>query len=581
METYYVMKDHLKANADPVTAMHPATKQYIDNKALNVDGARFTSGTIAVSKLPAFSGQVTTQAGGNVLTLGDVVTPGVYNSFNINNRGRVVGASYIDTDTNNLSWTIVKDKSTTLAGFDITDVVKTGGDTVAAIQTSDTQSSDSKATITKSTVDTAVGQVQFAQVQTGEVVRLPTPTTPAGYLRANGGLVDKTAYAALYAILGEVYKKSTVDTFGYIGYPWQQQSLFNTSNTSSTLTWSAETALSAGTYSYQSVVTKNRVYLFSGLGADTVRRTYTAPINTDGTLGAWVVTTNTFPAQLQYSASFATKNRVYVIGGMNGFTNTKTVYTAPINADGTLGTWTTATNFPTDVFGHSAFVTKNRVYVVGGDTGVFMTNTNYHKTIYTAPINEDGTIGTWTTAGSMLNSFLTNQVVVTPKRVYLLGSVASDGTATTPTQSAPINADGTLGSWVAGTALPTNFRLGTVVSNSTRVWLLGGYTASSINKTVYTAPINTDGTLGAWATAGSLLYGCAMGSAFITSSRIYLAGGVVGASSVSANVQSASFAGGFNDYLTLAASGGVDPNSFYLPDYTSKETDKLYYYVKS
>ena len=45
-----------------------------------------------------------------------------------------------------------------------------------------------------------------------------------------------------------------------------------------------------------------------------------------------------------------------------------TVYTAPINADGTLGTWTTGTSLPSVLCSSQAIVTKNRVYLLGGYT---------------------------------------------------------------------------------------------------------------------------------------------------------------------------------------------------------------------
>jgi len=79
------------------------------------------------------------------------------------------------------------------------------------------------------------------------------------------------------------------------------------------------------------------------------------------------------------SQVIVTNNRVYLLGGYSDVA-VSTVYTAPINGDGTLGTWTTGTSLPGVLYGSQVIVTNNRVYLLGGYIGVAV------STVYTAPI---------------------------------------------------------------------------------------------------------------------------------------------------------------------------------------------------
>ena len=112
-----------------------------------------------------------------------------------------------------------------------------------------------------------------------------------------------------------------------------------------------------------------------------------------------------------------------------------------------------------------------------------------------------------------------------------------------------------------------------------RVYLLGGTINGSPSATVYTAPINEDGTLGTWTTGTSLPGTVYASQAIVTKSRVYLLGGYR-ASGLN-TVYQASFSGGLNDYMGLSAITPTDPTNFRLPDYTTKESNGFYYYIKA
>lgn len=346
------------------------------------------------------------------------------------------------------------------------------------------------------------------------------------------------------------------------GRPWRQQYDFNLTQSADITPWATGTSLPGTLIDSQVIVTDSMVHIlggyYNGSFSNGVR---TAPINTDGTLGTWAAGTN-LPGTSGRSQAVVTKNRVYLLGGNYNSQYSTAVLTAPINTDGTLGTWATDTSLPGGNRSWAqAVVTKDRVYLIGGYTG-----TIYLDTVLTAPINQDGTIGTWATTTSLPGTLAYSQAIVTDSRVYLLGG-NYNGSYSSVVLTAPINEDGTLGTWATGTNLPGTLGSSQAIVTNDAVYLLGGYYQGSYKSTVLTAPINTNGTLGTWTTGTSLPGTMGKSQAIVTSSKIYMLGGYYNGANAS-TVLVADFAGGLNDYLDktytietgnaqIASSGGV------------------------
>ncbi len=372
--------------------------------------------------------------------------------------------------------------------------------------------------------------------------------------------------------------------------------------------WIIGTSLPGILASSQAIVTNNRVYLVGGAiaGTTSVSTVYTAPINPDGTLGSWTIGTS-LPGPLQGSQAIVTKNRVYLLGGYINGNVVSTVYTAPINSDGTLGVWTTGTTLPSALQLSSVIITKNRIYLLGGyttqaistvytasisgglndysayyssdvtnymmpgsgrpwqqqyqinetqtsditgwnsnssvlPTGVSLSQIVVTKNrvyvlggygtiptsiVYTATINSDGTLGVWSTDTSLPVTLSHSCSIVTKNRIYLFGGLSVSNSIST-VYTAPINADGTLGTWTTSTALPVNLSHSKALITKNRVYLLGGISNGIITSTIYTAPINADGTLGTWVNSGTLPVGTFENEAFITKNRVYIVGGHTG-----------------------------------------------------
>lgn len=523
----------------PGTPMDAVTKGYVDNAASSFTGSTVL-GTFNSARLPGWSGSDISSAGG-VFTLSTTgVTAGTYSKVTVDDRGRVTaGGSLTTADVPDLSWSKIIGKPSTLAGYGITDVVSLNGGTMTGALTLGASVTGSTQLATKAYVDITIGNSGSSPFVVGDIVYKSTAVTPSGFLRCNGGAVSKTTYAGLYSVLGNTYTPEYVQPGA--GQPWRQQYDINTEQSGDITGWTTGTSLPNFNYRAQVVVTKNKVYLLGGNNAlSNTAEVVVASINTDGTLGTWT-TSVALPASIANAQVIVTKNRVYILGGIVNGVFASTVYTAVINSDGTLGTWVTGTSLPTTIGYAQAIVTKNRVYLIGGiGTSVYTV-----ATVYTAPINTDGTLGTWSAGTSLPETIGRSQAIVTKNRVYLLGGI-TDGGSRDSTYNALINTDGTIGTWTTGGTLPAGVYHSQAVVTKNRVYLLGGMINGTTSLTVYTAAINTDGTVGTWVAGTSLPGTVDETQVVVTKGRIHLIGGWKGGHSNT--VYTAPISGGLNDY---------------------------------
>ena len=388
---------------NPNTALEAATKQYVDSSDLalqtqvtTLQGAvtTFNASTVTLTYVDTKDALKVNKAGDTMT--GQLVLPGAPTlTTHATDKGYV--DTLVTTHTANVALHLTPAQNTLL---DAVTVTSTEINTLSG---------------TTSNIQTQINTLSTTLVPTGTVIEVDTTTTPSKYLRTNGTQVSKTTYAALFAVIGERYAPLMS---GMKGQPWRQQYSFNKAN-STIGTWVANTPLSNNVSNSHVIVTKNRVYLLGGWLNNTSTSTstvYTAPINPNGTLGA-LVNSTPLPVAVGYSQAIVTNNRVYLLGGYVNGIEISTVYTTSINPDGTLGAWVTDTPLPINLADPQAIVTNNRVYLLGGFNGVAALST-----IYTAPINPDGTLGAWVLDTSILPEIITTaQAIITSSRMYLLG----------------------------------------------------------------------------------------------------------------------------------------------------------------
>lgn len=122
-----------------------------------------------------------------------------------------------------------------------------------------------------------------------------------------------------------------------------------------------------------------------------------------------------FPRAGKHWASFVTKDRVYIAGGrLSVGVYSNEVWTAPIDSSGIIGTWTAAPSLPYTTVNPMPIVLETKVFLIGGWSSYTYNQygiTYNYAGICWAPINTDGTIGSWTTLNTNAYAGMLDQMV--------------------------------------------------------------------------------------------------------------------------------------------------------------------------
>jgi N-acetylneuraminic acid mutarotase len=354
-------------------------------------------------------------------------------------------------------------------------------------------------------------------------------------------------------------------------------SLFNVDSTNNAISilgnnsgalsaWSTATNTLPAVRSAQSTVTYNGyVYAIGGGdGSNNPQSTvYYAKLNADGSVGSWTSATNTLPAVRNAHSSVVANGYVYVIGGKNtsGISPVNTVYYAKLNADGSVGTWNTASSLPTSIYFQTSVAANGYVYAIGGKD----TSNTVQTAVYYAKLNADGSLGSWNTASNPLPlARADHSSVVANGYVYVIGGQNSGGSITATVYYAKLNTDGSVGAWTAaGNSLPVNRYVHTSVVSNGYVYVIGGQDGSTVQSTVYYAKLNSDGTVGAWSTTNTLPSARWIHSSVIANGYIYALGGQDNSNAAQSTVYYASTArlqvGANLDLVGLQGQNIADP----------------------
>jgi uncharacterized membrane protein YcaP (DUF421 family) len=289
------------------------------------------------------------------------------------------------------------------------------------------------------------------------------------------------------------------------------------------------------------VVTYNSyIYVLGGssLGGVNYEDVIYAKINTDGTIGTWIKTTNFTTSRISSFGSVAYNGYIYVMGGTNGSTYYNDVQYAPINTDGTIGTWKTTSSFTNIRSGLNAVSYNGYMYIMGGYN---ISNPHYYNDVQYAKIHPNGTLSKWnytynsasttTFAGGFASYRAHFGAVAYNGYLYVMGGLAANNVHFNDVQYAPINTDGTIGTWKTTSSF-TNIRegLGAVAYNG-YLYVMGGdnYIGTSVfyNDVQY-APINPNGSVGTWSTTTNLNSPRSSFGTTINNGYLYVIGGTNG-----------------------------------------------------
>jgi hypothetical protein len=219
-----------------------------------------------------------------------------------------------------------------------------------------------------------------------------------------------------------------------------------------------------------------------------------------GLAASWVQTTSLPDAYVGQSLVYAS-NYLYQAGGSSdsyGFDDGTNVFYTQVHNDGTIGAWTNATSLPEVVVGGAGVAADGFIYVLGGDhynpvDGVF-----FSDIVYYAKVNSDGSLGSWQTTSPLPNNLAGLSASVCNNRIYVIGG-SGDTDLYSNVYSAVIQTDGSLSAWTTQAPLPVALYTQAEAANGF-LYVLGGYinNGNTIVNTVYYTKINADGTLAGW-----------------------------------------------------------------------------------
>jgi len=280
--------------------------------------------------------------------------------------------------------------------------------------------------------------------------------------------------------------------------------------------------------------------------------------------------------------STSTSAYVVVTGGYDGTANTTTVLTNTLNADGTVGaTWSSAANPLPATRAHHALAEADDtnslvtagsryLYVIGGQ----QTSTDAPggtNTVYIASVTaSSGAIGTWTASPNNLPQALVGTTATVHNGyLYVAGGLAAgNNVPTTAVYSAPVNSDGTIGAWTTFTGantLPTARAFGSMFVFGGVIYYIDGDPNNSSapntqgvgDKNVYFASA-VRGSIGTWqVNANSTIHDRAKGVLFTAYGQVIAAEGVYTGAVGSGEMETSTINGANTSNVALNPWGGL------------------------
>lgn len=248
---------------------------------------------------------------------------------------------------------------------------------------------------------------------------------------------------------------------------------------------------------------------------------YSVP-NSSGVLSSWQYSPNKYPKKIIWGTG-AKGNYYYGLGGYEEYSSSSHFSNNLVYYSSDTLYWSPTTILPQRLSKGAAAIVGNYIYYSGGWTDSESAG-SASKKVYFAPINADGSLGSWGTTTDLPDVLWDHGMVSYGDYIYVMGGKNS-GSEISQVIRAKANADGTLGTWTTMPSLPGTTRAGgyTIVDNY--IFVVGGYNGSWLN-TVYYTSIDSNGQMANWSTsANALPVNHASGSLVANNGYLYLIGG--------------------------------------------------------
>ncbi|MDB5182046.1 MAG: hypothetical protein JWP13_809 [Candidatus Saccharibacteria bacterium] len=235
----------------------------------------------------------------------------------------------------------------------------------------------------------------------------------------------------------------------------------------------------------------------------TTNNVYYAPLNPDGTIGAWTASPNSLPTTLAWGKLVAAAGTLYYVGGQTGAATTTAVatvyYSTP--SSGVPAAWVAASNgLPSQRTEIGAAVWNDRIYVTGGVNNA--ATPARQNTVYASPQLTPGTnsiTSAWVSTNGFNVARSAQVTIAYANNLYIFGGW--DGTNYfNDVQFTQINSDGTVDAgWHYTTSLPQRIMGGDGFAANGYMYIFGGRSAAAAATTctnnTYITPISANTTI--------------------------------------------------------------------------------------
>lgn len=294
--------------------------------------------------------------------------------------------------------------------------------------------------------------------------------------------------------------------------------------------WKAQRAFQIPRRALAAAADGHHIYVIGGMDNNDqyVAQVEYAAINADGSLGAWQSTTALSEPRF-YLASVIVANYLYAIGGANGQRGqdnipSAAVERAPIQADGSLGTWQRVSYLATPRRGLQAAVYRNHLYAIGGYNGGFL------KSVERADLDSDGTLSPWRLdpEQAVVDRYIHSATQLGDK-LYLLGGheQSSKTVSYGDVEMSHIAADGSLRPWeIQKTILNTPRFIASAFAMNRYIYMLGGHDGRNRLRSVEVAPLDDQGRVGPWTFTTPLREERSAAALAVHGDTVYVLGGM-------------------------------------------------------
>lgn len=277
---------------------------------------------------------------------------------------------------------------------------------------------------------------------------------PASYVLTVGGAADQTNVATTAVYQAQSQQSGALSAWNAVANQLPAARAYHATAVASAYTAALDT-MTTGAYLYA-------VGGVDDAGA-TVSTVYYAKVALNGTVEAWQTTTP-LPVAVHSASAVVFRGFLYLAGGADGQNAPSTAtYRAPVNADGTLGAWIPMAALPGASAFHSLLNFGPYLYAVGGDGGAVApvqgtTSGGEKSSTLLARVNlRTGDLaGTpWSPLSTMAKTRSKHNTVVGGGYLFTTSGVYSGNPGSSENTYSQINADGTISSWNGATGTNT------------------------------------------------------------------------------------------------------------------------------